>query len=99
MKFKERVDKTFDRYGEEFLMNSATPAKGFFLQMDGPLMPPCFDGSEEATGNYALMVMVPADTPAAVGDTVTRHGRIYAVAKTASQQVKNTVVMHILLLK
>jgi len=100
MKFKDRVDKTFDRYGEDFLINGAASAKGFFQQIGGPAVPAYFDGMEQDSAErYALMAMVPADAVVAVGDTITRRGRAYTVAKASSQRVRNAVVMHILLLK
>jgi len=99
MKFKERVDKVFARYGEDFLINGTTPAKGFFQQLDTARMNMYFDSIEQASiVRPALIVMVPADASVSVGNTVTRDGRTYTVEKTSKQRVKNTVVMQILLL-
>jgi len=100
MNFKNRMDKTFKRYGEDFLVNSVTSARGFFQRIDDSLVSTYFDGAESASADgCGLMVMVPADTVLAVGDTVIRHGRTYTVAKTASRRIGNAVVMHMLLLR
>jgi len=99
MKFKERVDKTFERYGESFLINDATPAKGFFQQLDQARMSMYFDSIEQASIlRPALIVMVPADTSVAVNDTVVRDDRTYTVTKISKQRVKDSVVMQVLLL-
>ena len=99
MKLKERVDKTFDRYGEDFMINGTTPAKGFFQQLDTTRMNMYFDPVEQGgIERPALIVLVSADTTVALSDTVTRDGRTYSVAKMSKQRVKNTVVMQVLLL-
>lgn len=99
MKLKERVDKTFDRYGESFLINGVTEAKGFFQQLDPTRMSMYFDPVEQGgIMRPALIVMVPADTQVAVNDTVQRDGRWYTVSKMSNQRVKDTVVMQVLLL-
>lgn len=99
MKLKERVDKTFDRYGESFLINGVTEAKGFFQQLDPTRMSMYFDPVEQSgIIRPALIVMVAADTQVAANDTVTRDGRVYTVSKMSNQRVKDTVVMQVLLL-
>jgi len=99
MKFKQRIDKTFDRYGEAFLINGTTEAKGFFQPLDKNRMHIYFDDIEQdSIVRPALIVMVPADTVVAINDTVTRDGRTYTVERMSNQRVKDTIVMQVILL-
>ncbi len=98
MKFKERVDKTFNKYGEDFTVNG-TAAKGFFQIMDHNRMLTYFDTVESSyITKPGLIVLVPADTPAQAANTIARDGRTYTVAKIVPQRIQNTVVMKTLLL-
>lgn len=103
MKLKDRVDKTFDRYGDDFLINGAIPGKGFFQRADGALMSAYFPAAGGAArrpvARAGLVVMVPAETPAAVNDRIARDGRTYTVARVSEQCVNDTRVMRIFLLK
>ncbi len=99
MRFKQRIDKTFDRYGELFLINGTTEAKGFFQPLDKNHMHVYFDDVEQdSIVRPALIAMVPADTVVAVNDTVTRDGRTYTVEKMSKQRVKDTVMMQVIVL-
>lgn len=99
MKFKERLDAEFDRYGESFLINGVTQAKGFFQQLDQARMSMYFDSIEQASIlRPALIVMVCANLSVAVYDAVTRDDRTYSVTKMAKMRVDDTVVMQVLLL-
>ena len=99
MKFKERVDKEFEVYGESFLINGVTEAKGFFQQLDQARMSMFFDSIEQASIlRPALIVMTCADVSVAVSDAITRDERTYTVAKMAKMRVKDTVVIQVLVL-
>lgn len=99
MKLKERVDKTFDMYGEEFLINGINRSKGFFQCMDSAGIRTYFSyGEQDSVPKSALVLMSTADAVVAVGDSVDRMPRTYTVARLSEQQVRNTVVMRILLL-
>lgn len=99
MDFKKRADKTFEKYGESFLINETTPAKGFFQQLDQARMSMFFDSIEQASIlRPALVLMVAADTSVAVDDSITRDDRTYTVTKMAKIRVKDTVVMQVLVL-
>jgi len=99
MKFKERVDKEFEVYGESFLINDETEAKGFFQQLDQARMSMFFDSIEQASIlRPALIVMTGADVSVAVSDAITRDERTYTVTKMAKMRVKDTVVMQVLVL-
>ena len=99
MKFKERVDKEFEVYGESFLINGVTEAKGFFQQLDQARMSMFFDSIEQASIlRPALIVMTGADVSVAVSDAITRDERTYTVTKMAKMRVKDTVVMQVLVL-
>lgn len=99
MSLKTRVDKTFDRYGESFLVNGSTAAKGFFQVLDQNRMNAYFDSIEQsAIQKPALIVMVAAGTVVSTGNTVTHDSRTYTVEKLSKLRVKDTVVMQILLL-
>lgn len=98
MKFKERVDRTFARYGEDFLINGVTPAKGFFQRGDCSRTPACFDDEEGPAAGQTLILMIPAGTAVEIGNTVSRDGQTRTVRKISKQRVKDTVVMQVLLL-
>ena len=99
MTLKERVDKAFNRYGEDFLINDTTSAKGFFQILDQNRMNAYFDVVEQSyITKPALIVMVPADTSIAVSDTVNRDGRTYTAKKIAKPRVKSTIAMQVVLL-
>jgi hypothetical protein len=99
MSYKNRADTVFDKYGEEYLINGTTSARGFFQLADYTRLYTFFDSVEQASIlRPALLVMTAADVPVEVSDEITRDGRTYAVTKTAKIRVKDTVVMQMLML-
>jgi hypothetical protein len=99
MIFKERVDKIFQEYGESIMINGTTSAKGFIQPLDHQRMLSYFDSTEESLiTRPGLIAMVPADTSAAVDDTIARDGRTYEVKKIFKQRIGDTVMMQTLVL-
>lgn len=99
MTFKKRVQITFDKYGESFLINGTTPAKGFFQQLDQARMSMYFDSVEQGwISRPALIAMVSAEVSVDTGDTITRDERLYTVEKMSNHRVRDEIVMQILLL-
>lgn len=99
MGYKERVDRTFNKYGEDILINGTTPAKGVFQILDQNRMNAYFDSVEQSyIDKPALIAMVSADVSASIGNTIARDGRTYTVKKISSQKVVNTTVLQMLLL-
>ncbi|MHB1001904.1 MAG: hypothetical protein ACYC27_21905 [Armatimonadota bacterium] len=99
MGYKERLDKTFTRYGEDIMINGTVPAKGIFQILDQNRMNAYFDSVEQSyIDKPALIAMVPADVTASIGNTIVRDGRTYTVKKISSQKLVNTAVFRMLLL-
>jgi hypothetical protein len=99
MGLKKRADDVFRAFGESFLINGVTEAKGFFQQLDQTRMNMYFDVIEQGSIlRPALIALVPADTVVSTGDTITRDGRTYTVAKMSKQRVRDTVLSQTLLL-
>lgn len=98
-RLKARADKVFDKVGESFLINGTTPAKGIFMLLDKNRMHVFFDDVEQDMFDRpALIVLVPAGTSIAVGNSVIRDGRTYTVAKLAKRRYKDEVVSQFILL-
>ena len=99
MQYKERADRQFERFGEDFSINGTTPAKGFFQQLDTGRMHIYLDDTEVAMlTRPGLFLVLPADTTIAVSDTIARDGRTYTVLKTSKQRIQNTVVVQVAIL-
>lgn len=99
MGYKERLDNAFRKYGEDILLNGTIPMKGFFQILDQNRMNAYFDSVEQGyIDKPGLIVMVPGDSSAAVGNTVTRDGRTYTIKKVAKFRIVNSLVMQTLLL-
>lgn len=98
-KMKSRIDNIFDKYGEPFLINGATAAKGFFSQLDQARMNMYFDSVEQAyITRPGLICFVDADVSVAAADTVELDGRIYTIKKMSKRRIEDTVVMQILVM-
>jgi hypothetical protein len=99
MGYKERMDKAFTRFGEDIMLNGNIPMKGFFQILDQNRMNAYFDSIEQSYINKpALIVMVPGDASAVIGNTIIRDGRTYTVKKVSKFRIVNTSVMQALLL-
>ena len=99
MSYKKRADSVFDKYGEEYLINETTSARGFFQLADYTRLYAFFDSVEQASIlRPALILMTAADTSVGVDDSITRDERTYTVTKMAQIRVKDTVVMLMLML-
>ncbi len=98
-RLKQRIDKAFDKVGESFLINGATQAKGIFMLLDKNRMHVFFDDIEQDMFDRpALIVMVPEETPLAVGDTVVRDGRTYTARKMAKRRFGSEIVSQLVIL-
>lgn len=99
MQLKKRVDWEFDRYGESFLVNGATLAKGVFQEADQSRLSMWFDSIEQASIlRPALVLLASADASFSVGDSIARDGRTYIVKKIGFKRVRDTAVMKIAML-
>ncbi|MHB1459294.1 MAG: hypothetical protein ACYC0V_20480 [Armatimonadota bacterium] len=99
MGYKERMDKAFTRFGEDIMLNGTTPMKGFFQVLDQNRMNAYFDSIEQSYINKpALIVMVPGDASASIGNTIISDGRTYTVKKVSKFRIVNASVMQALLL-
>ena len=98
-KMKERVDNIFTRYGEPFLLNGVTPAKGFFSQLDQNRMNIYFDYVEQGyITRPGLICYVDAGLSVSAEDTVELDGRVYTIKKIYKRRVEDTVVLQILVM-
>lgn len=99
MIIKDRINKTIEQFGEDFLINGTTPAKGFFQLFDQVRLNMYFDSIEQSSiTRPALVLMVSGDTQAAVNNTIGRDGRTYTVKKMSNLRAKNEIVMKFLAL-
>lgn len=99
VKIKDRVDSIFSRYGEPFLINGVTPAKGFFTQLDKSRMDTYFDYVEQGyITRPGLICFTDADVTVAAEDTVELDDRVYTIKKMAKRRVEDTIVMQILVM-
>ncbi len=98
-KYKQRTDKIFERFGESFLINGVSPAKGFFQQLDTGRMHIYLDDTECAMLiRPGLFLVVPGDTQFTTGDTVARDGRTYEALKVSNQKLRGEVIVKIVIL-
>ena len=98
-KMKSRIDSIFDKYGEPFLINGVTPAKGFFSVLAQAQMNMYFDPVELAyVVRPGLICYCDADVTAAIDDTVELDGRTYTIKKMSKRRIEDTVVMQILVM-
>jgi hypothetical protein len=99
MSYKTRADSVFDKYGEEFLINETTSAKGFFQLVNQTRLYTFFDTVEQVSVlRPALLVMTAAEVPVEVGDQITRDERTYSVTKMAMVRVRDVVIFQMLML-
>ena len=99
MSYRKRADTIFEKYGEEYLINDTTSAKGFFQLVTLTRMQTFFDTVEQMSIlRPALLLMTGADVAVEVSDQIARDGRTYSVTKMEKIRVKDTVIFQMLML-
>ena len=94
MSILSRVNKKITKHGDDFLINGATPGKGFFHVMDSGTMHTYFDDTEVAAiTRPTLFLVTSSDSTIAVGNTIARDGRTYTVRKIVIQRLGATTIV------
>ena len=98
-RMKTRVDSVFDKYGEPFLLNGTTAAKGFFSVLAQAQMNMYFDSVELAyITRPGLICYADADLVVAPEDTIELDGRVYTIKKMSNRRIEDTVVLQVLVM-